>query len=90
MPVRAAQAASRQFAPQLELGDKIGPDVMPTQGRVAMDADAYDRAWRIEKCAEELFKRTIRRDRSHGVCLSSVRPTLIPSATTTGDWLRRS
>jgi hypothetical protein len=22
-----------------------------------MDADAYDRAWRIEKCAEELFKR---------------------------------
>jgi hypothetical protein len=56
MPVRAAQAASRQFAPQLGLGDKIGPDVMSTQGRVAMDADAYDRAWRIEKRAEELFK----------------------------------
>ena len=35
----------------------IGPDVMSTQGRVAMDADAYDRAWRIEQRAEELFKR---------------------------------
>ena len=57
MPVRAAQAASRQFASQLGLGDKTGPDVMPTQGRVAMDADAYDRAWRIAKRAEELFKR---------------------------------
>jgi hypothetical protein len=57
MPVRAAQAASRQFAPQLGLGNKIGPDVMSTQGRVAMDADAYDRAWRIEQRAEELFKR---------------------------------
>ena len=56
MPVRAAQAASRQFAPQLALGDKIGPDVMSTQGRVAMDADAYDRAWRIQQRAAELFK----------------------------------
>ena len=51
MPVRAAQAASRQFAPQLGHGNKIGPDVMSTQGRVAMDADAYDRAWRIERRA---------------------------------------
>ena len=57
MLVRAAQAASRQFAPQLGLGDKISRDVMSTQGRVAMDADAYDRAWRIEQRAEELFKR---------------------------------
>jgi hypothetical protein len=30
---------------------------MSTQGRVAMDAEAYDRAWRIEQRAEELFKR---------------------------------
>jgi hypothetical protein len=56
MPVRAAQAASRQFAPQLALGDKKGPDLMSIRGRVAMDADAYDRAWRIEQRAEELFK----------------------------------
>jgi hypothetical protein len=28
-----------------------------TQGRVAMDAEPYDRAWRIEQRAEELFKR---------------------------------
>ena len=56
MPVRAAQAASRQFASQLGLGDKTGPDVMPTQGRVAMDAHTYDRAWLIEKRAEEPFK----------------------------------
>jgi hypothetical protein len=31
--------------------------MMSTQGRVAMDAEAYDRAWRIEQRAEELFKR---------------------------------
>ena len=30
-------------------------DVYPR--RVAMDAEAYDRAWRIEQRAEELFKR---------------------------------
>jgi hypothetical protein len=57
MPVLAAQAASRQFAARLALGDKKGPDLMSIQGRVAMDADAYDRAWRIEQRAEELFKR---------------------------------
>ena len=33
------------------------PGMMSTQGRVAMDAEAYDRAWRIEQRAEELFKR---------------------------------
>ena len=91
MPVRAAQAASRQFAPQLGLGNKIGPDVMSTQGRVAMDADAYDRASRIQQRAEELFKRDYPSGSfARGVCLTSARPTRIPSAITTGDWLRRS
>src|SRR5260370_15734241 len=32
------------------------PGMMSTRGRGAMDADAYDRAWRIEQRAEELFK----------------------------------
>ena len=53
--VRATQAAFRQFAPQLGRGDKLVlTDVYP--GGVAMDAEAYDRAWRIEQRAEELFK----------------------------------
>jgi len=33
------------------------PGMMSTQGRIAMDAEPYDRAWRIEQRAEELFKR---------------------------------
>ena len=33
------------------------PGMMSTQGRVAMDAEAYDRARRIEQRAEDLFKR---------------------------------
>jgi len=32
------------------------PRLMSTQGRVAMDAEAYDRAWRIKQRAEEPFK----------------------------------
>ena len=35
---------------------EIGPDRRLPRG-VAMDAEAYDRAWRIEQRAEELFKR---------------------------------
>ena len=33
------------------------PGMMSTQGKVTMDAEAHDRAWRIEQRAEELFKR---------------------------------
>ena len=33
------------------------PGMLSTQGRVAMDAEAYDRARRIEQRAEDLFKR---------------------------------
>ena len=45
--VRATQAAFRQFAPQLGRGEKlVMTNVYP--GGVAMDAEAYDRAWRIE------------------------------------------
>ena len=66
------------------------PDMMSTQGRVAMDADAYDRAWRIEKRAEELFKRDYPSG-SFARRLPQFRSAYpIPSATTTGDWLRRS
>src|SRR6516164_7489048 len=45
--VRATQPAFRQFAPQLGRGEKlVMTNVYP--GEVAMDAEAYDRAWRIE------------------------------------------
>jgi hypothetical protein len=66
------------------------PGMMSTQGRIAMDVEAYDRAWRIEQRAEELFKHDYPRDRSRGACLTSARPTPIPSVITTDDWLRRS
>ena len=66
------------------------PGMMSTQGRVAMDAEPYDRAWRIEQRAEELFKRDYPRDRSRGVYLTSARPTPIPSVITTDEWLRTS
>lgn len=55
-----------------------------------MDAEAYDRAWRIEQRAEELFKRDYPSGSSRGVYLTSARPTRIPSVITTGDWLRTS
>jgi hypothetical protein len=45
------QAASQRFLPQLAVGDK---SVRLTFTR---DAEAYERAWRIELRAEELFKR---------------------------------
>jgi len=67
------------------------PGMMSTQGRVAMDAEAYDRAWRIEQRAEELFKRDYPSGSfARGVCLTSARPTPIPSVITTDDWLRTS
>jgi hypothetical protein len=55
-----------------------------------MDAEAYDRAWRIEQRAEELFKRDYPSGSFARRCLSSDPPTPIPSAITTVDWLRRS
>ena len=46
---------SGNLPPQLGRGEKLVlTDVCP-EG-VAMDAEAYDRAWRIEQRAEELFK----------------------------------
>jgi hypothetical protein len=49
-------AAPRQFASTAPAWRRMMPGMMSTQGRVAMDAEAYDRAWRIKQRAEEPFK----------------------------------
>jgi hypothetical protein len=55
-----------------------------------MDAEAYDRAWRIEQRAEELFKRDYPSG-SFARRLPHFRsPYPIPSVITTDDWLRTS
>ena len=55
-----------------------------------MDAEAYDRAWRIEQRAEELFKRDYPPG-SFARRLPQFRPSYPdPSASTTANWLRRS
>ena len=55
-----------------------------------MDAEAYDRAWRIEQRAEELFKRDYPSGSFARRLPPSARPTPIPSVITTDDWLRTS
>jgi hypothetical protein len=66
------------------------PGMISTQRRVAMDTEAYDRAWRIEQRAEELFERDYPSG-SFARRLPLFRSSYsTPSVITTDEWLRTS
>jgi hypothetical protein len=66
------------------------PGMMSTQGRVAMDAEPTIARGASSSAPKNSSSAITRRDRSRGVCLTSARPTPIPSVITTDEWLRRS
>ena len=95
MPGAGRMGRVRQFAHSCGLVTSRFPTNVYPRG-VAMDAEAYDRAWRIEQRAEELFKRDYpsgsfarRLPQFRSSYPDPVGNYYRRLAATTGDWLRR-
>lgn len=66
------------------------PGMMSTQGKLRWMLKPTIARGASSSAPRNSSSAITRRDRSRGVCLTSARPTPIPSVITTGDWPRRT